>query len=431
MKSCTCSTRNNIYYNEYLQLLSLIIISVLARLFFVKYILHDARSTDLYAWENVANLLAIGKNPYNETSQLNWPPFWMQLVFTFNFIAKSLHAHFYKVVQFFLISIESLIICLLYFIHKLFFIDSNHKLKSKTMFIFFTLLFGICLNPIAIFLVTAHGNFDVLLIFFTVLSLLFILLTLKTSSKNFWLLSSAFLGLAILTKTIPVILIPIVFFHFFKRFKFVESLLSIYLIGLPVVLGMSIIYVLGPEQITNNVLHYKSISGYFGITGLMEVFNQSSWIGWYEIFFSRALAILLIILTFTLTFKRKLLSAKQIVLLYLLSFLTIIIFGPGYGPQYGYWCIPFLVLTFSFVERKFKVLIIIFYIVAAITYTIEYGVGNSFGGWLISLCTNCDLASTLNQLIDGKINSTLFRLPLFLSYIMIYLSLSTRSRLCH
>jgi hypothetical protein len=73
----------------------------------------EARSFDTHSGESVANDLKAGGNPYQTTFFLNWPPFWLQLIFVISKISTALSIPFFRVLQVFLILVESVVIILL------------------------------------------------------------------------------------------------------------------------------------------------------------------------------------------------------------------------------------------------------------------------------------------------------------------------------
>ena len=88
-------------------------VALAARVIFMLAIPPQARSVDAHSWETVANVLAGGGNPYQTTSKLNWPPLWLQLIFVISKISTTFSVPFFRVLQSFLILVESVVIILL------------------------------------------------------------------------------------------------------------------------------------------------------------------------------------------------------------------------------------------------------------------------------------------------------------------------------
>src|SRR6185503_8397760 len=107
------------------------------------------------------------------------------------------------------------------------------------------LVVGICVNPIAVLLICQHGNFDVLVGLWVVLFLTHLVLFQRGEEARDFLAACAFLGLAILTKTVPLVLIPLLVGAARRVAPRVRAQGAVLLLG-PVVLGMSVLYILAP-----------------------------------------------------------------------------------------------------------------------------------------------------------------------------------------
>ena len=90
--------------------------------------------------------------------------------------------------------------------------------------------------------------------------------------------------------------------------------------------------------------------------------------------------------------------------------------GPGSGLQYVYWFLPLLILLYGLVDLPARRFLLLLYAVAAVTYTVEYGLNfTTYGAfWL-------DLVETkfwihLGLAVSSKAGETWVTLPLWLLY---------------
>ncbi len=95
--------------------------------------------------------------------------------------------------------------------------------------------------------------------------------------------------------------------------------------------------------------------------------------------------------------------------------LAVVAFGPGYGPQYAYWFIPALVATYVLLDDGWRRLLLIGYVVAGVTYAIEY----AFVPWLGAWASELTDVSDVSEALDVPDRLVLFRIPLFLVYLVL------------
>src|SRR5688500_12535611 len=215
-------------------------------------------SNDVGAWVNSSRALQRGENPY-VTTVLNWPPFWMQILYVLQRIAQITDVPITSLVRWLLIAVETLNIPMAYLIAA----RMAGPVRART-----AVLFGYVLNPVAILLVCQHGNFDV----FVAMALLAFALALLRYHRSAdivdWLMAAFALSIGILIKTIPLVLAPLLAFR--SRLRTVRArVLGLLLLLTPVSVGMSVIYVLAPHDVITKVLRYRSIAGWWGISGLL------------------------------------------------------------------------------------------------------------------------------------------------------------------
>src|SRR5258706_7953258 len=114
----------------------------------------------------------------------------MQLIYAVQYVADALGAPFFRVLQVFLILVESVVATLLIKLIQ----DVAPAAHARKI-----VLIGLALNPIAILLVCQHCNFDVLVALWLMLFMCSLLTYNRTKDGGYWLGACLFLGLGILT----------------------------------------------------------------------------------------------------------------------------------------------------------------------------------------------------------------------------------------
>ena len=390
-----------------------LIVAWMARFIFMVAMPSHARSFDAISWEKVADVLNSGTNPYQTTTFLNWPPFWLQIVFVISKISSFLAIPFFCVLQLFLIIIESIVIVLLVKLIR-------QVVPSAPVRVL--VILGIALNPAAVLLICQHCNFDVIVALWVMLFLLNLLRYNRTDNSSDWLCACLFLGLGILTKTVPLILIPLLGGGFRRATVQIKFLGLALLLG-PVALGMSIIYVLAPTGVTASVLAYHSLGGFFGVSGLLHLAGMDQLTPLYNLLFYLSLPTMILVASIWF-WQEHSVGDRETVLLAALLLMFIPVLGPGYGPHYLYWFLPLLVASYVFFEGKWRWVLIAFGLIAAVTYLVEYALVGSDGMFLLKILASNK--ETLRQAVsllpviqkcESPIGSTLIRLPLFIAYL--------------
>jgi len=390
-------------------------IALAARFFFMLVMPPMARSTDAFNWETVAKVLAAGGNPYQTTTFLNWPPFWLQIIFVLSKISTALALPFFRVLQVFLILVESLVIVAL--IRLL-------REVAPGMPIRWLVVAGLALNPAAILLTCQHCNFDVLVALWVTLFTLSLVRYDRSRDYADWLFACLFLGLGILTKTVPLILLPLLAGGFRSAAKNVRFL-GLFLVFGPVFLGMSIIYVLVPADAASKVLAYRGLGGAFGFPGLLRLAGAGSYIALYN---SAFYLLLLAVMagTSALIWRRQSIGPRETVLLTALLLMGIPALGPGYAPQYLYWYLPLLVAVFGLFDGRLRLGLAGFALIAVATYLFEYAILESDGDFFLNYLVAKRVDPHQWQSFIHKVilcqtpaGQTLFRLPLFVAYLAV------------
>lgn len=369
-------------------------------------------SKDMYGWMEVIAILKRGGNPYREASLLNYPPFWLQVLYGIGKLSDATGIVATRLVQVVLITAEASVLLLTY--------AFTQRLEISSQKSFVILLLGLALNPVSILLNCQHGNFDVFVGFWILVFAHCLLSFYQSKSSIHWLMACLALGLGILTKTIPFILIPLLLVGIQGQRKSI-TLFGAILLFLPITLGISIIYVLAPEGVAANVLGYRSMAGWYGISGVLNLLGQIDWIDKYSAVSPY------IILSFMLLVAYKVrsvsqLSALQLVLLLLSLLVFFPTFGPGYSPPYILWFLPLMLIHFCLSKGWLFKGMIIGLIVLSLTYIVEYASFNSHGAF-IKFFDPSESTAQLCELWGQSKSQSMIRLPMFAFYVWYYIVL--------
>ena len=387
--------------------LSLLAASLTARLLFLAWLPPHTYSADVQSWMNVASTLQHGENPYNVTTFLNWPPLWMQLIFVMNKLALASGLALETVIRSLLIGIESALLVGCY---------AWLRTLAPPKRAFLLALSAIALNPIAILLVCQHGNFDVIVGLFVLLGVASLLRFNVESDEREWLYACACLGIAVLAKTVPIVLVPLLGFGL-RHVSWRSRLLGAVLLLGPITLGMSVIYALGPDQVTANVLHYRSAAGWFGLTGYFELAQWHRGTELYSACFAKALPLTLVA-GVILAFRRTRANAEELVLFALGLLAMVPGIGPGYAPQYFFWFLALIPAALVVSEdRAVRRSLVWFVAVAVATDLIEYAMFSSHGRFLVRMYPTPTMLE-LGSDFSSRAGQTLTRTPLFISWVI-------------
>ncbi len=383
------------------------------RLIYLKLLPIKALSHDLYAWLKVAGVLADGGNPYAETHLINYPPFWLQFVFLFTQIDLRFGIAFVLQVRLFLIACECLIACLVLVLAR-----KHLNVKRPAAWV----IGVICVNPICILLSVQHGNFDVLLGLW-VLLFAWCLLDFHCSDSpgkaDTWLLACLFLGIGILTKTVPFVLVPLLFYRS-RRLSATTRLLGLILTFAPVILGMSVIFALAPKPVFEHVVCYRSIPGFFGFSGLFGMAGFDALNELYARVFPLLMIAALVWLGRWFSQLRAELSKQDLLLVCALILVAVPLFGPGYSPQYIYWFLPLLLLLAMREDFGWRPTLCALLVLAIPTYLAEYALLGSHGAFLIRWL-ELESFRPLSDALGRPAGQPLLRLPLFAGYLAFFI----------
>jgi hypothetical protein len=364
-----------------------------------------AHSDDLDSWMRVADELRRGANPYVTTTIVKWPPFAIVLVWTIDHVAEWLGVTFFTVMRATLVVAESAVAIVLYLLMTQF---------APARAVRRVLLVGVSLNPIAILFVCQHENIDVFVGLFVVLALWALVSYERTGDAVAWLAACLAFGLGAFAKTIPLVLAPLLAPGLRAASRLGRALGAALFLG-PFVLSLSIVFALAPRAVADNVLRYRSIRGYFGITGLLGDHDGLSRA--YERFFTVALLVGVVLL-FRLLWRRGL-DERRTILLAALVLAAVPALGPGYAPQYAYWFIPPLIATYPLFDDGWRKILIAWYAVAALTSIFEYGLVGALGSFLVAFFEDSGSLQRLSERVSTPGMQTVVRLPLFAAFLVL------------
>ena len=440
-------------------------VSWLARVLFVIAI-GDAHSVDVDAWQRALEAEHDGQNPY-ETGVLNWPPFWLQIIALLDAVANHVDTSFWTALRIYLIMAESALVATLYL--TLVSVGARRDAVRRA------LLVGIALNPVAILLVCEHGNSDINVGLLVTLAVTALIAHWRSRNVVLWLCGCLLLGVGVLAKTVPLVLAPILAPGARLAGKAGTVLGAALFLG-PAALGLSVIMALAPEATRMHVIEYRSLSGFFGVHGLLyDVTTVRAWIGpvmvvallvsaafiWrsgsrepplsanlvflvgallfmaavygvatlfdrlssldvrprYDTLFT-LLAIATIVWLSHRLWRGPLLKPEELFLVVAVTFMLVVAFGPGYGPQYAYWFMPALVATYVLLDDAWRRLLRIGYVVAGLTYLVEYGFIPWLGAWVPAVFGSSDWTTDVAEfLIPYRL--VLLNVPLFAVYLLV------------
>jgi hypothetical protein len=385
--------------NLWRDIVVVVAVAWVARLAFMWLMPPAARSFDAFSWEHEAAILKLGQNPYQETNLFNWPPFWMQCVFVISKIASFLDVPFFRVLQVVLILFETAVMVVtVRLIQRL-----APAANARAL-----VIIGMALNPSAIFLICQHCNFDVIMVLWMLLAIASLMRYHTTDNLMDWLCACLFLGLGILTKTVPLALLPLLAGGFRKATATGRLLGAALALG-PVTLGMSVIYVLSPAQVAHNVLGYRAKGFFSGFEGLLNLMDCPEFANCARLAFY-ALGIGMMALTWHHLWTRRSFGNRELALYTGWVLLLISGEGSGFSGEYFYWFLPFLVMTYACYGGLWRKLLINFGIVSAITSIINYGLIPAYGYNFLYLESHAKTYTDLCRMILHSHNAHLISL---------------------
>ena len=426
----------------------------------------DAHAVDVHYWQAVLAALDEGRNPY-ETGVLNWPPLWLVVIAAVDAVAGFLGVAFWTALRVYLVLVESALVVTLYVTLLSYGADRAAVRRA--------LLVGIALNPVAIILVCQHGNSDVQVGLLVTLAVAALGAHRRSREIAAWLGGCLFLGLGVLAKTVPLVLAPLLA-PGARRASGTERALGAALLLGPAALGTAVILVLAPSAVWDYVITYRSTRGFFGLAGMVRDFadvdvrfagvtlaalavfaglaiaaraRRPSRVGeavllaeialsvcvlwlveaadrfslldaraYYSAAFTLALAAA-VAGAFFLLWRREPLPGPRLFLAAAVGLMVVVAFGPGYGPQYAYWFLPALVATYVLLDDWWRRLLQIAWVVAALTYVVEYAVVDYLGAWAVHVFGSDAWIADTGEYLNTPHHLIVFRLPLYAVYLVL------------
>lgn len=445
-----------------------LVISWLARAAFI-VLIGDAHSLDVDYWEGALAARAEGTNPY-ETGVLNWPPLWLEIIVVLNATANRVDVSFLALLRVYLVFVESVIVVALYL--TLVSVGAARAAVRRA------LLVGIALNPVMIILVCQHGNSDVNVGLFVTLACAALVAHRRSRDVVLWLCGCLLLGFGVLAKTTPLVLAPLLA-PGARLASPVGRLLGALLLLLPAALGLAVLLALVPRATLDHVIEYRTRPGNFGFPGVLQEvtlgetryqFGATAVLGvvalvvwlWtraagasgrrgtrhfllvitlamlsvlvlvgvmavltdvdvrsrYDTVFTLGVVSLVAWLSYRL-WREPPLAAATLFLLVAVLFMLVVAFGPGYGAHYAPWFLPALVATYVLLDDGWRRLLLIGYVIAAATYTIEYAFVPFLGASAGAVLGTSDWIMDVGDWLERPNPWGLVRLPLAVTYVVV------------
>jgi hypothetical protein len=383
----------------------------------------DAHSADVGHWLGVLDAQDEGRNPY-ETGVLNWPPLWLMVIVGLDYAANVVGVSFLTALRLYLVLVESMLVVTLYL--TLMSVGAARAAVRRA------LLVGIALNPVAILLTCQHGNSDVTVGFLVTLAVAALIAHRRSRDVVVWLVGCLLLGLGVLAKTVPLVLMPILAPGARVASHTARGLGAALFLG-PAALGVGVILALTPAAVLDHVIGYRSTRGFFGVSGLLDEHFFDDLTGeldeltgidaraTYPTLFTLVLALGVIWLARQL-WREPLPSPERLFLFVAVIFLALVAFGPGYGPQYAYWFLPALVATYVLLDDGWRHLLLLAFVVSSVTYAVDYAFVPWLGAYADAIVGDADWVADTSEYLDDPQRLTLLRLPLFGVYLVLLLA---------
>jgi hypothetical protein len=276
------------------------------------------------------------------------------------------------------------------------------------------LIVAFALNPICFLLSCQHGNFDIFVGFWILAFVWMMLAYLQTKRQEQWLMACFFLGIGIFTKTVPAILVPFLAISI-RHVRPIYLAFGGMLLFTPVVIGMGTIYVLAPKGVTEHVLQYRSMGGWYGISGILgrlELYPiVDIYLGVVPLLFLSAM-----LFAGWKCFRKTSMSADWLLSAVLLMLIAVPTFGPGYSPPYILWFLGLLIIQYAIAGKAFKKYLVIGYIILVLTYVTEYAFFPSHGSFGALIDKSPSMAEFCGWM-GSMPRQVIIRIPMFLFYL--------------
>ena len=280
-------------------------------------------SNDVGAWRLVIREFNMGNNPYL-TKKLNWPPLWPTMLLYTGRVQTVYGLPDYFAVKVVPILVDASIAIALY----VWFIQGSADPRSA-----FRRALWYALNPVAIFTCAFHGQFDCLPAFFSLLAVM----ALERARTTAAALQSAFwLNLGIMSRTWPVVLLPILLGHVRPLSR---KLLFIALALVPTVVSLYILYLQAPAAIMDNVIRYQGSNSNWGFDAVSVFLPHHVGVTMRRLMLCVLYAAWIVL--YIVAWRKRLPLTPTAIL----GVLTYYVFSPGIGGQHLEWMVPFAVFA--------------------------------------------------------------------------------------
>jgi hypothetical protein len=289
------------------------------------------------------------------------------------------------------------------------------------------LLVGFCLNPLQVLFTVQHGNFDVFPEFWIILMLICLIRFRRQDQEIDYLLAAACLGMGGFSKTFPLMLWPLLA-PGARKVSWRAKLLAACLVVGPTTLALAPLYVISPDAVSHDVIHYRSNGQSIGLMGLFSFFNAAPNGASYATFFTYAFLAVLTALAVRL-WHHDLRNDRDLVLLAATILLSAFILGSDYGPQYWFWVTPLLLIVYQQFP-KLRVLLSIAAIIIIGTNLFEYAIMRSLGQiWIFWHPTEYSLRQYGEKLMYSDPDLARLQLPMTLaSFAILFAGIMTLYR---
>jgi len=389
-----------------LNLLALVAVTAATRLALSLALPSRVLSNDFRIWDTVTSVLLSGTNPYAvKAGLLYYPPLWMQVLFVLGELSSRTHIPLAHLIQLFLVGIDIVTVVVVYLFARALGIIGARA--------FWLALFGFAVNPISIILTCQHGNFDSVIGLSVVATAFALVVWNRQGVASTLLLACLILGIGILAKTVPLILAPFLAIRW-RETDWPTRVVGATLVVGPTLLGVSIVYVLSPNQVIADIFQYRSAAGYFGITGLLNLIGSTSLVARYSSIYPVMGLALLIVASAAFARARET-TDFTIIAGCVILLMSVPAFGSGYGPQYTAWFLPLAVILFGIGNRALRGGLGALYSIAIGTYLVEYAVIPSQGAFFSMFAP--EQTAEWGRVLSPQKAQTLLRLPLFVAYL--------------
>ncbi len=381
--------------------------AVLARAAVMSVWPERAFSCDLKDWRIIAGAMIVGLNPYDQHygPLLNWPPMWLEVLYFLGKFSDRFDVSFFGCVRVLLTGCDAILVLSTFALLRL--------LKGKHDF-FWVIFWGICVNPYLILLTIQQGNFDVIPTIGIVWFIYFLIRFQRNGEAVDWLYSAGVLGLSVFAKTFPLVLLPLLAGSAQKLNWKVRWLGGALCFG-PTILSLAPMYVLYSADIAHNVLFYRGVPGFVGVSGLLMFVGWFPAVSRYTPFFTGGLIVAMVFTTTALR-RRPLGAESDVVLLASIILVGVFEFGTGYCPQYWMWSAPLLLVSYVYQPRVFRILAVITGVILVLSGTLGFAFDKDIGAFLDGAWTG---------FAGSKFNSWFNEQPRYKAAIYLPLSVST------